>query len=283
MSNQVNHSKSSGTTLRWGLIALGVVACLALIFADKTNLNTLNGTELRNASATIETGAMDLPPLAPDPTLDEWRNALSSAQGSEKITLLDSLVNRLSLRGRYDFAADYAGQRAEVQGTPANTLSAGRLYQQASRLPHVTEDTTLFRAFADKSIFYLEKAVQADTSNIEAAYFLGLAYVDSRLPANSMKGILAIRKVAEENPDYPEASFSLGVFSIQTGQFEKAEKRFEHVLSLQPDNYEAMYYLAFARTQQNPAGEFRDLLNQVLANAKDAELKQRARNLLNNF
>ena len=85
-----------------------------------------------------------------------------------------------------------------------------------------------------------------------------------------------IRKIAETNPDNTNASFTLGVFSIQTGQFEKAEARFTHVLDLQADNYEAMYYLAYARAQQNIPGNSRELLEQVIAGSSDSDLKQKA-------
>jgi tetratricopeptide (TPR) repeat protein len=279
-------NQKQGTMLRWSIVGAGVLICLLLFFADKTNLNTLNGTELRSdteATSAPVASEGELSPLAPDPQLDEWQEEVEGASGAQKITLLDSIIKRLEMRGRQDFAARYADQLVGVQRSFDNILNAGRLNQQASRMEYVAEDSSLFRSFSDKSIQYLEAAVEMDAASEKANYFLGLAYVESGLPQNSMKGIFAIRKVLELNPENLDAIFSLGVFSIQTGQFEKAEGRFEKVLALQADNYEAMYYLAYARAQQNIPGNSRELLEQVIAGSENSDLKQKARTLLNNL
>jgi tetratricopeptide (TPR) repeat protein len=279
-------NQKQGTMLRWAIVGAGVLTCLLLFFADKTNLNTLNGTELRSdtkAMVSQEATEGNLLPLAPDPQLDSWREEAENTSGAEKITLLDSIINRLEMRGRQDFAARYADQLTTIQRSFDNVLRAGRLYQQASRMEYVAEDSSLFRSFSDKSIQYLESAVEMDAESEEANYYLGMAYVESGMPQNSMKGIFAIRKVLELNPDNLDAIFSLGVFSIKTGQFDKAEARFKKVLELQTDNYEAMYYLAYARAQQNIPGNSRELLEQVIAGSENNDLKQKARTLLNNL
>lgn len=279
-------NQKQGTMLRWAIVGAGVLTCLLLFFADKTNLNTLNGTELRSdteASVSPEAAKGDLLPLAPDPQLDTWREEAENATGAEKIVLLDSIINRLEMRGRQDFAARYADQLTTIQRSFDNVLRAGRLYQQASRMEYVAEDSSLFRSFSNKSIQYLESAVEMDAESEDANYYLGLSYVESGMPQNSMKGIFAIRKVLELNPDNLDAIFSLGVFSIKTSQFDKAEARFKKVLELQADNYEAMYYLAYARAQQNIPGNSRELLEQVIADSDNNDLKQKARTLLNNL
>lgn len=285
MSASTTSNKSNGSLLRWGIIGVGLLSLVLLFFADKTNLNDLNGTELQTTTQVNNTltESTTLPPLAPDPQLDEWVGSLESSNGAEKIVLLDSIINRLELRGRYDYAAQYGAQLVNIQRSFTNLLKSGRLHQQASRLDHIAEDSSLFRNFSDNSIQFLEAAVEKETESEEANYYLGMAYVESRKQENSMKGIFTIRKVLELNPDNMDAIFSLGVFSIQTGQYDKAEARFEKVLALQADNYEAMYYLAFSRAQQNIPGNSRELLEQVIARSDNADLKQKSRTLLNNL
>ena len=123
-SDSPKRNQKGGSMLRWAIIGLGIVSCMLLFFADKTNLNTLNGTELQpqnqvsNAVAETE----NLPPLAPDPLLDEWRESLTKANGAEKIVLLDSIINRLELRGRYDYAAEYGAQLIENQRSLTNMI-----------------------------------------------------------------------------------------------------------------------------------------------------------------
>lgn len=58
-----------------------------------------------------------------------------------------------------------------------------------------------------------------------------------------MQGILKIREVAEKYPGNVKANFTLGMLSMQTGQYAKAVGRFETVIEQQPENADAWYML----------------------------------------
>ncbi|MBX2971814.1 MAG: tetratricopeptide repeat protein [Flavobacteriales bacterium] len=59
-----------------------------------------------------------------------------------------------------------------------------------------------------------------------------------------MRGILMLREVLEEDPDNVEAHWHLGLFSIQSGQYDKALARFQKVLELDSVNFpDAWFYL----------------------------------------
>ena len=64
-----------------------------------------------------------------------------------------------------------------------------------------------------------------------------------------MQGIMLLREVLEEDPTNAEANFQLGVFSIQSGQFDKGIARFENVLNADPSIIDAHYYLGYIYTQ----------------------------------
>mgnify|MGYP000297745364 CR=1 FL=1 len=64
-----------------------------------------------------------------------------------------------------------------------------------------------------------------------------------------MQAILQIRAVADEHPENVKANFTLGVMSIQTGQYDKAIGRFEKVLEQEPENSEAHRLMATAALQ----------------------------------
>lgn len=51
-----------------------------------------------------------------------------------------------------------------------------------------------------------------------------------------MQGVLKIRSIAEAHPENVKAQFTLGLMSIQTGQFDKAVQRFDRVIELRPDD-----------------------------------------------
>ena len=59
--------------------------------------------------------------------------------------------------------------------------------------------------------------------------------------APPMETILKLRKLAEEQPDNIEAQYHLGLFSWQTGQYDKAMARFQKVISMDPKGYPDAY------------------------------------------
>ena len=59
-----------------------------------------------------------------------------------------------------------------------------------------------------------------------------------------MRGIMMLREILEEQPDNVEAHWHLGLFSIQSGQYDKALARFQKVLELDSVNFpDAWFYI----------------------------------------
>ena len=59
-----------------------------------------------------------------------------------------------------------------------------------------------------------------------------------------MRGIMMLREILQDDPNNVEAHWNLGLFSIQSGQYDKALDRFRKVLDLDSVNYpDAWFYL----------------------------------------
>ena len=58
---------------------------------------------------------------------------------------------------------------------------------------------------------------------------------------NPMEGILKLRHLAESTPPNLDAVMWLGRFSVQSGQLDKARKRFNQVIDAAPDRVEAYW------------------------------------------
>lgn len=267
------------------VLLTGILVFFLLFFADKTQLE--NPTVADIASGEMPSGTQNseqkLPPLAPDEKLDSWVNALDAANKEEKLRLLDSIIVSLQARKRFDYAAKYAKELVELDSSLQNKLLIGELSYEASRLEFVQADSNLFRLYSDQSISYLGDVVTRAPNDDDALLKLGLAYVESGLPQNSMLGIQSLRKVLEINSENADASYHLGVFSIQTGQFDKAKTRFEQVLKLRPDDYQAKYQLAYSLAQLGELAEATSTLQEVIEKAKDANIKRLAQSLLNSL
>lgn len=265
------------------IVSVGVLVFLLLFFADKSNLDNPSLADVSQDAlpgAAREAMGKGLPPLAPDDTFNAWVGALKDANQEEKIALLDSIVVSLQERSRFAFASDYATQLIALDSTQQTLERAAMLSRQAMQLDFVQADSSLFRRYADRSIRQLEQALAFDEENEDLLIQLGLAYVTSRQAQNSMKGIMTLRKVLEINPDNAEASYHLGLFSMQTSQFDKARSRFEDVLRLDPNNRLAQFQLAASLIQLGETDQARSLLEEVIRQAKDPALKQQAQNLL---
>ena len=52
-----------------------------------------------------------------------------------------------------------------------------------------------------------------------------------------------LREILQQDPDNEQATFNLGVLSMQSGQYEKAVERFESLVLLYPENTQARFFL----------------------------------------
>jgi len=59
-----------------------------------------------------------------------------------------------------------------------------------------------------------------------------------------MQGIMMLRDLLKEEPENVKIHLVLGMFSIQSGQYEKAIERFKTALELDPNQAEAYLYLS---------------------------------------
>ena len=73
---------------------------------------------------------------------------------------------------------------------------------------------------------------------------------------NPMQGILMLREILEENPGDLETLKNLGILSIQSGQFDKAEERFRELIAIDSSDLENLFYLGMSLSEQGkPEGK----------------------------
>ena len=61
-----------------------------------------------------------------------------------------------------------------------------------------------------------------------------------------MKGILQMRSLSEKHPENADLQWNMGLFSIQSGQYEKAAARFEKVITLDAQRLDAYVQLSLS-------------------------------------
>ena len=69
---------------------------------------------------------------------------------------------------------------------------------------------------------------------------------DADNPQSQMKGILQMRSLSEKYPENADLQWNMGLFSIQSGQYEKAVARFEKVINIDAQRLDAYMQLAIS-------------------------------------
>lgn len=95
-----------------------------------------------------------------------------------------------------------------------------------------------------------------------------------------MQGIMLMRKILEEHPNNARAHFQMGLFSIQSGQFEKAVERFEKVISIDPSNVESLYFLGNAHSNLGNKTEAISYLESFIEKTEDEESRKEVEKII---
>jgi tetratricopeptide (TPR) repeat protein len=83
---------------------------------------------------------------------------------------------------------------------------------------------------------------------------------NGKSPEDQMKGILKMRALAESNPENADLQWQMGIFSMQTGQYEKAVARFEKVISLDTQRLDAYMQVAVSYTALQDTSSAKNVL-----------------------
>ncbi|RYY06589.1 MAG: tetratricopeptide repeat protein [Sphingobacteriaceae bacterium] len=163
----------------------------------------------------------------------------SAASDQEKLTIAKDLARTWDDVNVPAPAAFYYLSIARKENTAENWLSAGNHFNDAYKL---TQDTVAKPAFLINAVESFKKAMQLAPTNLDAQTGLGIAYVNGGAPS-PMAGISLLLGVVKKEPKNLKANLNLGLFSMKSGQFEKAVDRFKNVVEQKPE-LEPYFYLA---------------------------------------
>jgi FimV-like protein len=114
------------------------------------------------------------------------------------------------------------------------------------------------------------------TEQIQEAYS---NYQNSESPEAQMKGILQMRALADKYPENADLQWNMGLFSMQSGQYEKAVTRFEKVISLDAQRLNAYMRMAVSYAALQDTSGARNVLS-TLIEKSEGDLQQRAQVML---
>ncbi len=140
-----------------------------------------------------------------------------------------------------NMAANYYKKAAFLENTEKSVTFAGNLFQAVMQK---TDKPEVRKWQALEAIACFNKALELNPENVDTKIALATCYTEGT--GETMKGVTLLREVTQKDSNNISANIILGKLAIQSGQLDKAIKRLELVLTLRPENTEAMYFLAEA-------------------------------------
>ena len=182
-----------------------------------------------------------LPKTVADTVLS-MENELAAVRDSSQMAVVFSRLSKVWERaGQLPVAAFYGAKSAKLENSGKSLTFAGQIFLQ---LMENERSPSVQMWEAREAVSCLEKSLKADPDNEDTKLALATGYIEGT--GEPMRGVQILLAITREKPDDIPANMLLGRMSIQSGQFDKAVARFEGVLKIEPENKEALYFLAQA-------------------------------------
>jgi len=102
---------------------------------------------------------------------------------------------------------------------------------------------------------------------------------DADNPQSQMKGILQMRSLSEKYPENADLQWNMGLFSIQSGQYEKAVARFEKVINIDNQRLDAYVQLAMSYVELQDTSAATNVLISLI-DKSEGDTKKNAEEML---
>jgi tetratricopeptide (TPR) repeat protein len=152
--------------------------------------------------------------------------------------------------------AYYLSEAAKLDKSEKNLTFAAQLILDNLR---AEQDEAKLNWKTAQAIALFEKAIELNPDNDDLKVGLGSCYVFGKGrvggPEETMKGIQQLLSVVRKDSNNMKAQMMLGVGGYVSGQYDKAIERLQKVIKAQPDNIEAIAFLADAYAAKGDKAE----------------------------
>jgi len=262
------------------LLIAGIIVLFFMLFFANTKAplaikNKLDTTSNQiSFEKIIDEAKLSLPSDKKDIVI-RIENQLNKADNFQTVILLDSLLKiTLTLKERI-LTAYYTELLALKKQTPIIWLNAGNRFYTATTFAKEEYKPLLYK----KAITCFVRLLAIDSTNITAKVNLAVCYVESS--NDPMQGISILKDVIKKDSLNVNAPFNLGVFAIQSGQYDKAITHFSRVLKIDSTYFEAYLYMAQAYENTGNKTKAIALLTQYASFVNDITIKTEVQNYIN--
>lgn len=180
-------------------------------------------------------------------SLSKLENSVTRGDvNSQLVTANTQLANfwKDSIRS-FEPYAYYLSEAAKLDKSEKNLTFAAQLILDNLR---AEQDEAKLNWKTAQAIALFEKAIELNPDNDDLKVGLGSCYVFGKGrvggPEETMKGIQQLLSVVRKDSTNMKAQLMLGIGGFVSGQYDNAVKRLKKVIDAQPDNKEAVAFLA---------------------------------------
>ena len=152
--------------------------------------------------------------------------------------------------------AYYLSEAAKLDKSEKNLTFAAQLILNNLR---AEQDEAKLKWKTATAVALFEKAIELNPENDDLKVGLGSCYIFGKGraggPEETMKGIQQLLSVVRKDSNNMKAHMMLGVGGFVSGQYDKAIERLQKVIKAQPDNIEAVAFLADAYAAKGDKAE----------------------------
>jgi tetratricopeptide (TPR) repeat protein len=242
-----------------GLAAIGLLVVLTLYWFGRTEKKSESALPSLPATSSkpFDIQSVKDSLIAALPATDkQWYDSLQTSisnksSQSEQASLALEMINRLQKTPKADplLTAYWASEAIKLDNSQKNLTFASQLMLTLLRSEH---DDSRLDWLTSQAISSFEQAIANDSTNEDLKIGLGSCYLFGRGrhgdPQETMKGIQQLLSVVRRDSTNMKAQLMLGIGGLISGQNDKAIARLNKVVQQQPDNIEAVAFLADAYT-----------------------------------
>jgi len=177
---------------------------------------------------------------------------------ANRVKLATEIAAKYTEVSKFDSAGYYYEQVAAVRPGEKIYQQAADQYFEAFSFA-ATEERA--KELGAKARGLYDKVLQNNPTNLDAKTNLAMTYI--AVGEAPMQGINLLREIITTDPDNEKALFNLGILSIQSGQYDKAVERFQHLTQVNPKHVQGNFYLAVSLAETGQKEEAKQVFNRA--------------------
>lgn len=237
---------------KYFLIAAGVTAVISLNYwgrtTEKKKFSEIPAVTTPNQFSINLFIQSEKEKLSPSlrQSADSLQGLAEQAENKDKLLSINALADFWRNQAHQpELYCYYLSEAAKLDNSEKNLSFAAQLSVDILRSQ---KDESRVDWLSSQSIDLFERAIRLNPDNDDLKVGLGSAYIFGRgrtgHPEETMKGVQQLLAVARKDSNNMKAQLMLGIGGFISGQYEKAASRLEKVVAREPENLEAVAFLA---------------------------------------